>query len=115
VVYLVIIYDYIGHMKVKVADLKANLSRHLRYVRETGDKLDICMRENTVAYLTPAQGDRSAGERDIEVKQRLAGVGVEIVGGHVKDGPLPVIQSSIAGDGQIDISTVSAMRGERNW
>ncbi len=102
-------------MKVKVADLKANLSRHLRYVRETGDKLDICMRENTVAYLTPAQGDADAGERDIEVKQRLASTGLELVGGQVKDGPLPMIQPSIAGDGRKDISTVSAMRGERNW
>ena len=40
-------------MRVKTAELKANLSRYVRQVRETGEAVEILLRDETVAYLTP--------------------------------------------------------------
>ncbi len=41
-------------MKVKVAELKAHLSKYLRRVRESDEAVEICLREEPVAYLTSA-------------------------------------------------------------
>ena len=49
------IYDYHMTMKrVRIADLKANLSRHLHYVRR-GHVLTVLDRETAVAQLVPYQ------------------------------------------------------------
>lgn len=49
------IYDYHVTMKrVRIADLKANLSRHLHYVRR-GHVLTVLDRETAVAQLVPYQ------------------------------------------------------------
>jgi len=41
-------------MKVKVGQLKTHLSRYLKDVKETGESIEVCVREDTVAYLTPS-------------------------------------------------------------
>lgn len=41
-------------IKVKVGQLKTHLSRYLKNIKETGEPIEVCVREDTVANLTPS-------------------------------------------------------------
>lgn len=115
---MTIISDYYSHMKVKVADLKANLSRHLRQLQKTGEPIEVCVREDSVAYLTPASAgapDLVAARQNEALRARLHTAGLVLTTECKPSHPLPAIQSTIARDGRTDVSTVSAMRAERDW
>lgn len=116
-VYLVILYDHDSHMKVNVADLKAHLSRHLRQLREQGGRIDVCLREETVAYLTAA--DASPPEKPAEVdpvlKRNLQSKGLVIVSGAATDRPPPPLVVTVAGDGRRNRSSVADLRAEKDW
>lgn len=110
---------YISHMKVKIAELKANLSRHVKRVRETGESLEVCVREETVAYLTSATkgAPDSAAARETErLREQLRSAGlVWIAGSDTAIVSPPEVTTSIAGDGRIDVSTVASERKDRRW
>lgn len=115
---MTIISDYYSHMKVKVADLKANLSRHLRQLQKTGEPIEVCVREDSVAYLTPASAgapDQVAARQNEALRARLHTAGLVLTTECKPSHPLPAIQATIARDGRTDVSTVSAMRAERDW
>jgi prevent-host-death family protein len=57
-------------MKVKSAELKANLSRYLKTVRETNESIEILIREEPVAYLTPIE-QKSDTESTEEMEKLL--------------------------------------------
>jgi antitoxin (DNA-binding transcriptional repressor) of toxin-antitoxin stability system len=111
--------DHDDHVKVKVADLKAHLSQHLRQLRETGNPIEVCVRENPVAYLTRAEagvpdvaGARAAEE--LRLRLRAAGLTLVAAGAAGKRG-LPRLKASIAGDGRTNLATVTALRAAKDW
>ena len=104
-------------MKIKVADLKANLSRYLRQVQESGESIEICVREDRVAYLSPAAAgvpDAGAARASETLRRRLQAAGLTLAAEGSAQ-PLPRIQPAAAGDGRTDIKTVAALRAGRDW
>ncbi|NBD38457.1 MAG: type II toxin-antitoxin system prevent-host-death family antitoxin [Verrucomicrobia bacterium] len=63
-------------MKVKVAELKAHLSKYLRRVRESDEPVEIYLREEPVAYLVSQPGQPADGESTAALKERLRQVGL---------------------------------------
>ena len=115
---MVMYRDYIDHMKVKVADLKANLSRHLRRVGETGETLEVCVRENPVAYLTPAGSgapNAAAIKAADALRERLHSAGLTLAEPAAAPKTLPAIRASVAEDGRTDVATVAVLRTARDW
>lgn len=105
-------------MKVRVADLKAHLSRHLRHVSETGETLEVCVRENPVAYLTPAGGGAPNADEvkaADALKERLHSAGLTLAKPASTPRALPAIHVSVAGDGRTDVATVSSLRAAKDW
>lgn len=105
-------------MRVKTADLKNNLSRYLRLVRESGEGIEVCLREEPVAMLIPTPtGPRTAmaAQARSELQRRLGAAGLLLSVEPVATGPLPQVAASRAGDRRTDVRTVEAMRSERDW
>lgn len=106
-------------MKVKTAELKNNLSRYLRRVRETGETIVICDRDKPVAMLGPF----SAGEmvdpkwqaEVDEMQRRFTRAGLEFRRPNSLARGLPKIRAQRAPDGRTDIVTVQQMRQSRDW
>ena len=105
-------------MRVKTAELKANLSRYVRHVRESGEPVEIFLRDELVAYLTPAEGahhltpDEMAKQRDLESSFSEAGLICQLARPAVK---IPAVNPSVAGDGREDRVTVAELRAEKAW
>lgn len=104
-------------MKIKVADLKTNLSRYLRRLRETGEAIEVCVREEPVAYITSVDRrmDSVAEPDDAALHGRLQAAGLLLVQHRGGSAGRPDITTSVAGDGRTDISTVKAVRNQREW
>ena len=105
-------------MKVKVADLKANLSRHLLHVSQTGETLEVCVRENPVAYLAPVGGGRaSAAEIKTAdaLRERLHAAGLVLAEPASTRKAPPPIHASVAEDGRTDVATVAVLRTAKDW
>jgi len=103
-------------VKVKVGDLKTHLSRYLRTVDETGLTLEVCVRDETVAYLVPANAKgASVQDADRKLRQHLSDVNLrwDPAGSALvaEFNPHPVM----AGDGRPDVVTTDAMRSASNW
>lgn len=112
--------------RIKTSELKTHLSRYLRELRETGEGIEVCAREEAVAYLTPAKSCREDGAaaiaHELEVlgsRLQAAGLTLDVPswrrnwlagGGFRLDGPPPA-----AGDGRSDVSSVQEIRQERDW
>jgi prevent-host-death family protein len=58
-------------MKVKMGEAKTHLSRLVKEVNETGEPLELCVREETVAYLMPAKKPTAEELEREAFKQRL--------------------------------------------
>lgn len=106
-------------MRVRIADLKANLSKHVRRVRETGDRIEVCVREDPVAYLVALGTSLSNAETDRRneaVRENLRAAGLEwVAGGDACPSSLPSITPSVAGDGRTDVRTITDERRTRAW
>ena len=104
-------------MRVKIASLKANLSRYVRQVQRTGEPVEVCVREDAVAYLAPAgpaAPDAEAARAAGALRARLRAAGLRLVGEPVGT-PLPAITAATAGDRRTDRATVAELRAERGW
>lgn len=103
-------------MKVKIADLKANLSRHLRQMRQSGEVIEVCVREDSVAYLTPVH-KKGAEEADADdaLRLRLRRAGLILAKEGSPPAPLDHPSVAVAGDKRTDLSTVTALRAEKDW
>jgi len=102
-------------MKVKVGQLKTHLSKYLRQVQETGESIEVCVREKPVAYLTPIE-ETPTHRSDLtpEVLEQLAQDGITIIPARVPKGdwvPTP----GKARDGKTIDNSVVAMRQEKDW
>lgn len=108
----------VSHVKVKTADLKANLSRYLRQVREQGESIEILLREETVAYLTPACGNETQSTKEMlgnkALEHAFGEVGLTCQLGRGSLNP-QAASPDVAGDGITDINSVASMRAEKDW
>jgi len=107
-------------MKVKTADLKANLSSYVRKVRETGEPVEILLREEAVAYLTPVSGEKKQTVQEIQgvkaLERDLADIGLTCQMARPGSKPSDVVPAPVvAGDGRTDLSTIEAIRSEKDW
>jgi antitoxin (DNA-binding transcriptional repressor) of toxin-antitoxin stability system len=103
-------------MKVKVHQLKTHLSRYLQVLRETGEEVEVCVREEPVARLVPLRPRAAANglEERAALAERLQAQNLVLVAdAKVKPGS-PVVACP-AGDGRTDIASVEAMRASRGW
>jgi len=102
-------------MKVKVGQLKTHLSRYLKDIRETGEPIEVCVREDTVAYLTsPAKyGAASMPQLDPELARLLEDDGLPVTHWGHKPSTLPNPGHCVApakGD-----NSAESIRAEKNW
>jgi len=113
VVDLVVFLHQLDQMKVKTGDLKTNLSRYLREMRATGNPIEVCVREETVAYLTPASFDSEGQAAREELSSRLAAGGITVT----RWGSKPTYQPKpgCPRDGRNTENSVLAMRREKDW
>ncbi|MFP4203115.1 MAG: type II toxin-antitoxin system prevent-host-death family antitoxin [Opitutales bacterium] len=102
-------------MKVKLGHLKTHLSRYLKRVRETGEPIEVCVRDDTVAYLTSAANinEGLGPSHDPETVRRLETEGLRIVqqGKHSNMVPTP----GHAADPAQGANSIESIRAEKNW
>ncbi len=101
-------------MKVKIGELKTHLSRYVQQLRSGGERVEVCVREETVAYLTAADATLpldDAEKESLEAQLEANGLGLsqwatrsaEYGGpGRAKDGASPE-------------NSVVAIRKEKDW
>lgn len=101
-------------MRVKIAELKTHLSKYVQSIRDGNEPIEVCVREQTVAYLTraPSSPDIESPEQ-AQLKERLAGKGVRIKSrGIISQN---VLTPGKPGDGRNPENSVSAIRAEKEW
>lgn len=115
-------YDQLGHMRVKTAELKTHLSRYLRIVQETGEDIEVCVRDTPVAYLTRTKEAPMNTALQIESRQLEAAfqsVGLTLVAPAVAPSGQPSTRRlptpSISGDERTDVDTIQETRRQRDW
>lgn len=106
-------------MNVKTADLKNNLSKYLRRVRERGETIIVCDRDEPIATLSPVVRDEDAewAKQRAEALARAQKAGLTIDIPLKRPGPAPLmdITPTVAPDGRTDINTIDLVRGGRDW
>ena len=106
-------------MKVKTAELKNNLSRYLRQVREAGETIIVYDRDKPVAILGPLPAGQILDPKQKveldEVRLRFAEVGLELRRPTVLANKLPKVKTTPAPDNRTDVATVGELRRTRNW
>lgn len=107
-------------MQVKTGELKTHLSHYLRHVQETGEEIEVCVREQPVAYLTRSKEDTMNATHQIERRQletAFQTVGLTLikpalnVSGSTRLRPQP----QLAGDGRTDVDSTAEMRRMRDY
>jgi prevent-host-death family protein len=114
--------NQLGHMQVKSAELKTHLSHYLRLVQETGEDIEVCVRETPVAYLTRTKEDPMNTALNLKTRQLEAAfqtVGLILVAPAPPPTPHPTSPHqpapSVAGDGRTDLDTIQETRRQRDW
>jgi antitoxin (DNA-binding transcriptional repressor) of toxin-antitoxin stability system len=65
-------------MKVKIGELKTHLSKYLRDLKESDEPIEVCVREDTVAYLTSAKAEDSGNRDPAGLNRRLGAAGITV-------------------------------------
>ena len=101
-------------MNVKTADLKNNLSRYLRRIRETGETILVCDRERPVATLSPLQRDEDTEWRRVReealARAKAAGLEIEMPLQRPPKSAMPRLTPTAAPDGRTDVQTSDLLR-----
>lgn len=108
----------VGLMKVKVGELKTHLSKYLRQLQESREPIEICLRDEPVAYLTAAKIKKSPDMvKQAEVERDLAEAGLVLIRKSPADeGPAGFDPRPVrAGDNRTDLETVCQMRKEKPY
>src|SRR5690606_18809488 len=101
-------------MKVKLGQLKTHLSKYLREIQESGERLEVCVRETPVAYLTPIKDEKDReAEPPPDIVKSLEDVGLQLTRWGTKSKRVPIPQP--AGDGKTIKNSIVAMREEKDW
>lgn len=101
-------------MRVKIAELKTHLSKYVQSVRDGNEPIEVCVREQTVAYLTraPSSPDIESPEQ-VLCKERLARKGVRITSRGIVT--RKVLTPGNPQDGRNVGNSVLAIREEKEW
>ena len=106
-------------MRVKVAELKSRLSHYLREVGESGQDIEICVRETPVAYLVARRKEAALDPAEqaeaARLREALAAAGLALDSAPVITGPLPPVRPILVAKGSSQTTTVSRIRREREW
>jgi prevent-host-death family protein len=106
-------------MQIKTAELKNNLSKYLRHVRETGETIIVCDRDEPVAALSPVQRDADAEwsryRAEALARARKLGLQIDIPAKRPVDPCMPTPKPVVAPDGRTDLHTIDLVRGSREW
>ena len=105
-------------MKVKSAELKTHLSHYLRLVQETGEDIEVCVRETPVAYLTRTKEPPMNTALHLETRQLEAAfqtVGLALAAPAALPATRRLPMPTPAGDGRTDVDTTQEMRRQRDW
>lgn len=99
-------------MKVKIGDLKTHLSQYLRDLKESDEPIEVCVRENTVAYLTAARKE-DRGHRDpAGLNRRLEAAGISVSKWGQTEVPLRAVgRCQAPGAGPNSVETIRQERG----
>lgn len=65
-------------MKVKVGELKTHFSKYIRELEDSDEPIEVCVREETVAYLVSAKDERRTPHKDARLMQRLEAAGIKV-------------------------------------
>jgi antitoxin (DNA-binding transcriptional repressor) of toxin-antitoxin stability system len=99
-------------MKVRVADLKANLSRYLQEIKAGGPPLEVCVRDKTVAFLNPVAENTERSTREA-IKAALENQGLLLDDWGQKSASPP--EPGKPGDGKHPENSVVSIRKESLW
>jgi len=105
-------------VKVKTAELKNNLSRYLRRVREAGETIVVCDRDKPVAVLGPLPAENLDPKQKVELDEmqlRFAEAGLQFRRPTVPVTKLPKVRTTPAPDNRTDVVSVEEMRRARDW
>jgi len=99
---------------VKIAELKTHLSKYVQSVRDGGEPIEVCVREQTVAYLTrPGESQQVEARQQNELAQRLERRGLRLQQrGRISD---RILSPGEAGDGRDVENSVIAIRAQKEW
>ena len=88
-------------MKVKIGELKDQLSHYLRIVRETGQEVEVCVRDEPVAMLQSMEHAQRTPPDALaaKLKDKLSAKGLLWRQGNGEEDGLPEVQPTAAGDG----------------
>lgn len=105
-------------MNVKTADLKNNLSKYLRRVRE-GKTVTVFDRDKPIATIAPVvtDDDVSWQRERASIIAKYAKAGIKITPPLKRPPPHPLadLEPTVAPDGRRDINTVELVRGRRDY
>lgn len=92
-------------MRVKIGELKDQLSHYLRLIRETSQDVEVCVRDEPVALLQSIdRAVRTPQEVVVaRLRSRLMNQGLIWAEGNHGEDRLPSIVASQAGDGQLGL------------
>lgn len=65
-------------MKVKIGELKTHLSKYLRDLEGSDEPIEVCVREDTVAYLSSAKAEDSGNPSSARLNRRLEAAGITV-------------------------------------
>ena len=106
-------------MNVKTADLKNNLSKYLWRIRETGETIVVCDRDEPVAVLAPLDRDDDAEWRryraEALARATKLGLKIDIPVKRPSGRCMPRVDPTVAPDGRTDISTIDLVRQGREY
>jgi antitoxin (DNA-binding transcriptional repressor) of toxin-antitoxin stability system len=109
-------------MRVKTAELKTHLSHYLRLVQETGEDIEVCVRDTPVASLTRTKEVSMNTALQIESRQletAFQTVGLTLVAPVAAPSEQPITRRmptlSISGDQRTDVDTIQETRRQRDW
>ena len=111
---MVISIGHIEHVKVMSTVLKTHLGKYLREVEQNRSTLEVCLRNRTVAYLVPAIGPLPVGGSHSQ-REALSLAGIRLDSSSPRRAKAQISPPVLAGDGREDLSSVAAMRGDRDW
>lgn len=103
-----------NHMKVNSAEFKMRLGYYLRTVEQSGETLQVCIRDRVVACLVPSSQQSNRSGR-VALVQALEKAGLKVTLKRDLAQPLELPEPSLAGDGRDDLHSVEMMRTERDW
>lgn len=70
--------NQVSLMKVKIGELKTHFSKYLRKIGETGESIEVCVREEPVAYLNPVKASGASDRAKSELAERLSSAGIQV-------------------------------------